>query len=164
MSLSAIIGLVLIGYLLLFAEVFFPGGLVGMVGVALIVAAVVGSGMKYGSSVAFPLAFGCSIGGVVFFLLWIRYFPSSKMGARLNLKTKVSKEDGYVSEPSDLSALEGKEGVALTELRPSGNARIGDRRVDVVSEGAFISKGEAVVVTEVNSNRVVVRPAGKSSS
>jgi membrane-bound serine protease (ClpP class) len=42
-------------------------------------------------------------------------------------------------------------------LRPSGNAAIGDRRVDVVTEGTMIDKGTPIRVVAVEGSRVVVR-------
>jgi len=37
-----------------------------------------------------------------------------------------------------LDYLVGKRGVAITQLTPSGKARFGDARVDVISEGDVI--------------------------
>ena len=50
-----------------------------------------------------------------------------------------------------------KEGIADTDLHPSGWVRIDDRRIFVVSEGDFIDKGSGVTVLSVDGNRVVVR-------
>jgi membrane-bound serine protease (ClpP class) len=51
----------------------------------------------------------------------------------------------------------GRQGVAMTVLRPAGRAQIGDDFVDVVSEGPFISAGRKIEVLSVSGNRVVVR-------
>ena len=53
--------------------------------------------------------------------------------------------------------LIGREGTVLTELRPAGSVQLGEQVVDVVSEGAFVAKGERVKVIAVNGARVVVR-------
>ena len=55
------------------------------------------------------------------------------------------------------SALLGREGVAVTVLRPAGRAQIDDEFIDVVSEGPFISSGRKIEVVSVVGNRVVVR-------
>jgi hypothetical protein len=57
-----------------------------------------------------------------------------------------------------LDYLVGKRGVAVTQLTPSGKARFGDARVDVISEGDVIPPGADVVVVEVRGNEVLVRP------
>ncbi len=53
----------------------------------------------------------------------------------------------------------GDVGVADSLLRPAGKARFGNRYVNVVADGDFIAKGQAVKIVEVAGNRVVVVPA-----
>ncbi|NLF68174.1 MAG: hypothetical protein GX575_03865 [Candidatus Anammoximicrobium sp.] len=53
--------------------------------------------------------------------------------------------------------LVGKRGVTVTQLTPSGKARFGDARVDVISDGEVIPYGTDVVVVEVRGNEVLVR-------
>ena len=50
-------------------------------------------------------------------------------------------------------------GTAVSPLRPAGIANIDGTRVDVVSDGSFLDPGTPIVVTEVEGNRIVVRPA-----
>ncbi|GAB4189079.1 MAG: hypothetical protein Kow00105_03630 [Phycisphaeraceae bacterium] len=50
----------------------------------------------------------------------------------------------------------GLQGVAVTDLRPSGLARFEGREIDVVSVGPFIEKGQPVKVIEVHGSRIVV--------
>ena len=50
-----------------------------------------------------------------------------------------------------------KEGVAKTQLRPSGTAIIDGERVDVVTEGNLIEPGTNLKVVAVEGMRVVVR-------
>jgi membrane-bound serine protease (ClpP class) len=54
-------------------------------------------------------------------------------------------------------SLIGRQGTAMTVLRPAGKAQIGNEFVDVVSEGPFISAGRKIEVLSVSGNRVVVR-------
>jgi membrane-bound serine protease (ClpP class) len=54
-------------------------------------------------------------------------------------------------------ALVGKPGTAMTVLRPSGKAQIGEEFVDVISDGPFISAGRSIEVVAVSGNRVIVR-------
>ncbi len=57
----------------------------------------------------------------------------------------------------DFGHLLGKTGEALTSLAPSGKARFGDNRVDVLSDGEFIDRGTPVEVFEVRGNKILVR-------
>jgi len=79
----------------------------------------------------------------------------------LALKASLRKSDGVVSYDEKLSGLLGMEGVAVTNLRPSGTARIDNRRIDVVTRGDYIEKGEAVEVVRVEGSRVIVRKKGQ---
>lgn len=73
------------------------------------------------------------------------------------LKASLKKSEGVVSYDENLAQYVGKNGVAITNLRPAGTVRIEDKRIDVVTRGDFIEKGEAVIVSKVEGNRVVVR-------
>ena len=55
------------------------------------------------------------------------------------------------------ASLMGKQGVAVSVLRPAGKAMFGDRYVDVVSDGPYVQPGAAIEVVEVAGNRIVVR-------
>lgn len=157
MSPTFIAGLIVLGFLLCLFEIFVPGGVIGITGTLLIAAAVIAATATYGAKVGVPLGFACLAGGMVFFALWLRFFPRSRMGRLISLTTEAAQEDGFTSQPAELLALVGKLGVALTELRPAGVANIEGRRIDVVTDGGFLDKGTSIVVGEVSGNRVVVR-------
>jgi membrane-bound serine protease (ClpP class) len=67
-----------------------------------------------------------------------------------------------VSAPSR-GDLIGLDGVALTDLRPSGTARVGEERLDVVTEGGFIAEGSRVRIVQSDGYRHVVRPVASES-
>jgi len=58
-----------------------------------------------------------------------------------------------VAKPELLHAT----GAALSQLRPSGTAKIDGQRVDDVTEGGLIEAGTAVKVVTVEGARIVVR-------
>jgi membrane-bound serine protease (ClpP class) len=74
--------------------------------------------------------------------------------------TKGERKDGWASAPRRLD-LVGREGVALTDLRPSGTVLIGEERVDAVSESEWIEDGTTVRVVSSEGYRHVVRPLRK---
>ena len=94
--------------------------------------------------------------GKIIFALIVKRLPSSRFWNRFVLKDQSTASRGYVSAVQD-DGLIGKHGIVLTELRPSGSVRIDGHPVDVVSEGAFIRKGEEVEVISVHGSRVLVR-------
>lgn len=75
----------------------------------------------------------------------------------VTLRKSLGKEEGVISQDSDLQSLMGKYGETLTNLRPAGKARIDGRRFDVVSTGDYIEKGREIIVSTVDGNRIVVR-------
>jgi membrane-bound serine protease (ClpP class) len=89
-------------------------------------------------------------------LVLLRLLPQLPFGRRLILDTGMTSGLGWVSAPESDHQWLGRTGVASSPLRPAGIATIDDTRVDVVSDGAFIEAGAAVVVTRVDGNRIVV--------
>ena len=78
---------------------------------------------------------------------------------RMALRARTASDEGYVSSRRRVE-LVGMDGVAVTDLHPSGTAQFGDERVDVVSEGSFVEAGTAVRVVRADGYRHVVRPVG----
>ncbi|MCA9423581.1 MAG: hypothetical protein KC994_00835 [Candidatus Omnitrophica bacterium] len=156
MSIASIIGFIVIGFMLLFFELFLPGAIIGMIGAVLIGVGVYGTFQAFGPAWGIPVTLLCSFGIIGFIVWWARYFPESRMGGIFNLRTEISRASGYVSQDAAESQLLGKRGVTVTTLRPSGEAEIDGRRVDVISDGGYVEKGVTIQVIEVASNRIVV--------
>ena len=53
--------------------------------------------------------------------------------------------------------LLGRSGVTYSSLRPAGKAQLGDRLIDVVSEGDYVDPGTPIEVVAVEGNKIVVR-------
>ncbi|MBL7115484.1 MAG: hypothetical protein ISS35_06940 [Kiritimatiellae bacterium] len=141
-------GLIFIG-----AEIFVPGGILGVFGgLALIGACVTGFTAFPGYGAVVALGIIALIGVAIF--LWIRLFPNSSVGRRMTVARDL--HDAKATE-TGLSELIGKTGSTLSDLHPGGYATIENKRIDVITQGGMISKGESIVVVEVEGNRVVVR-------
>jgi membrane-bound serine protease (ClpP class) len=89
---------------------------------------------------------------------WIRHLPTSDRFSGLLLKGAGHRTDGFVTAPSRPD-LVGRDGVAITDLRPSGTAAFGQERLDVVTEGEYLAQGTAVEVVRSDGYRHVVRAA-----
>jgi membrane-bound serine protease (ClpP class) len=98
--------------------------------------------------------------GVVAFAV-LRHLPFSRAMSGVLLDRATTQEAGYLSAP-DRAELEGRIGTALTDLRPSGTVAIDGERIDVVTEGPWVEKGDAVVILRAESYRHVVRKAEPS--
>lgn len=149
------ISLFVIAFLLIGAEIYVPGGVLGIMGAICLSAAVfIGFSMS-------PLMGWASLLAVLAFciaglLFWFLYFPRSPAGRRLTLDANGA---GFKIDLPAYASLVGARGVTSSPLRPSGVAEIGDRRHDVVAEdGVWIESGVAVVVSRVSGNRIYVLP------
>jgi membrane-bound ClpP family serine protease len=77
------------------------------------------------------------------------------LSKNLILSHTSNRESGYIGT-EDLSFFLGKQGMTLTNLRPSGIANFNGVKLDVVSDGEFISKDTLVQVMKVEGRRIVV--------
>ena len=89
----------------------------------------------------------------------LRHLPKSSRLARsgLFLLTKGNREEGWASA-TRRPDLVGREGVAMTDLRPAGTVLIGEERIDAVSESEWIEENTDVKVVSSEGYRLIVRP------
>ncbi len=154
------------GVVMLLIEVFvIPGfGIVGTVGIISIVASLylslVGRFMPATDLVSgakvLAIAF---ISSFVIVLVALRFLPKFTPFQRLVLSTTENVNEGFRSAPGEYASLIGKEGIALTMLRPAGSASIEGEKVSVVTEGDFIEQNSRIRVTKVEGYRIVVERA-----
>ena len=148
---SLIVALFIAGFLLIAAEVFVPGLIVGTLGFLCLAASVGLVFYHYGAmagSIAALVVGTLSIGGLI---VWLNIFPKTFIGRRIVLSRR------QVSAPPREEGLVGETGVAVTALRPSGTARIAGKRVDVTAVGDFLEEGSPLVVVAADGMRVAVR-------
>jgi membrane-bound serine protease (ClpP class) len=134
-----------------------PGhGLPGILGAgALVVAALLAFGLPF-FFVAVETIATAIVLSVIVFTFFVRAVPQNAWAARLALASAQGPE--YVAA-ADQGDLLGRTGIAASYLRPAGIATIGDRRVDVLTEGEFIPQGTPVRVVRVEGSRVFVEAA-----
>jgi len=153
------------GVVLLAVEIFvIPGfGVTGIMGILLMIGslflALIGRfDLVSYDSLTVPLyTLAASLVGLgVLVALMLKYLPQSSAFNKFVLQTTQSSAEGYVSGP-DYSGLLGATGQAMTTLRPAGTALFNSNRFDVITEGDYISAGEAVAVVRVEGRKIIVR-------
>ncbi|WP_407702988.1 NfeD family protein [Virgibacillus tibetensis] len=147
--------LLILGLILIFAEFFVTGGILGLLGVGSIIGSLFMSGYDIGHmSLSIGIAFlVATIASVILF----RTIGMDKGFFRhIILRDQTTTELGYVSTVNRLELI-GEEGLTVTPLRPSGAAVFEEKRLDVISEGGFIEAGKHVKVIKVEGARIVVR-------
>ncbi|MHC4917482.1 MAG: NfeD family protein, partial [Planctomycetota bacterium] len=172
----------LLGLVLILVEVFFiPGfGAAGISGIVLMLLGMVAARIPptffapskgftlpsvrwsdLGTYALTPTLLGM-VGGAVGVIVLMRLFPHIPILNRVVLKTDLG--DAVVSAAraagvENTASLLGMTGTAHTKLRPGGSARIGEKLLDVVSDGEFLEEGTPLKIVSVSGNRIVVRRA-----
>jgi membrane-bound serine protease (ClpP class) len=106
------------------------------------------------------------IASMIVIALLARYLPRTSFYRRFALMTANPSGPSF-SPPREFATNQpitpGATGLAVTMLRPSGKGRFGDRVVDVVTAGEFISAKTPIVVSQIDGMRVLVAQAQTSS-
>lgn len=147
-----IISLILVGLILLLAEILIiPGvGVAGILGILSV------AGSCYYAFYEFGNLTGGIVTGVSALLLVILsvYILRSKTWKRMSLETSIDSK--AVSEESAIVSV-GDCGKTLTRLAPMGTARFGDNVVEVKALEGMVDPGADVEIVMIEDNRIYVR-------
>jgi membrane-bound serine protease (ClpP class) len=146
--------LLLVGFLMIAAEVFVPGMILGLLGALCWLTAISWAYAAYGLATGTVVLGGVAIVGTLAFIGYMAAFPKTFIGRQI-----INKDAQSTSANNPEVSMLGKTGEALTMLRPAGTAKIDGRRYDVLSESSFIEPHSAIIVVRVESNHLVVRKA-----
>ena len=182
-----LIALFLLGLILIIAEVMIiPGFFVGIIGAIMMISSLLlamvnrldfsdigkidlltGDKVSAIDVFAMPmlnLALGL-IGGCLLIMLLMRYLPkvhipgiilSREIGAGGSVDLSPEQED-------QTESLVGQTGVALMDLKPGGKVKLTDRSIEVLTNGAFISAGTRVRITQHTSMKTIVEAVETTS-
>lgn len=164
--------LLLVGIALLAVEIFvIPGfGAAGISGIVLMAAALILSQQDFivpeapwertillQNAGAVGVAF---LGSFVLFGILLLIVPRTSFFNRLVLGPASPERNTAATltiADEERSSLVGEKGEALTELHPSGTARIAGRRMSVQTRGEFLPAGSSLSVIEAQGYRIVVK-------
>ena len=145
----------IIGLVLLLLEFFVPGGIVGIIGGALIIISLLFAGASI-THMAYSIIIAMFI-AVIGMVILMKFFGKKlHVFNKLVLRDATTTEEGYVSNTNRIELI-GRVGEAITALRPAGVISIDYERIDAVSDGSYIDKGKQVEVIKVEGSRIVVR-------
>lgn len=149
----------IIGMGLLIVEAMMPGfGIAGCSGIVMEAVALVLTWQKHGGLATLGMLL------IVLALLAIAISTSlhslrkGKLSRSSLVNSHTESADAGYRSAEDMQVFLGKEGEATTALRPTGMAEFDSVRLNVVSEGDFISAGTPIRIVQVEGARVVVRP------
>jgi len=141
--------LLIIGIAMFFLEALIPS--MGLLTILALVCSITATILAFQVSTTFGVI--CVIAIAVSVPLAVVLF--FKLMAKTNIVLKEGEKDFRPMEPKDY--LIGKEGVAVTYLRPSGVAMINGNRFDVTAENDLLDEGTRIKVVSVEGFKVIVR-------
>jgi membrane-bound serine protease (ClpP class) len=107
---------------------------------------------EFGPKVGALILMAELLAGTVLTILWMRYFPKTPLGRKYILDPSTA-----AHAPTEPEKWMGHEGVALTDLRPAGAARLDGEKVDVITSGEHLESGTRVKVVRVDGPSIFVR-------
>ena len=151
---NAILLLFLLGVLLLAAEVFMPGAVLGIFGAAAMLAGCLISFREFGAAGG-ALATGIAL-ALLGLTLWLElvWLPKSRFGRKLVVQ---SASDATSQPPlANPGSVVGQPAEALTTLAPSGYVRVAGRRYEAFCQTGHVAKGSALRVVGLDNFRLIV--------
>lgn len=143
------------GFILIAVEMHLPGfGVTGISGAALLVLGILLTAKGFMDALILILIILAVLG--VLLTIVLQSATKGKLSKSLILSHSLDKTSGYIGT-EDLDFFLGKEGFAVTKLRPAGIADFDGVRLDVVTDGEFVEKGTPVIVAKVQGRRIVVK-------
>ena len=145
-----VITLIILGLLLLFAEILIiPGvGIAGILGLLSMGGSCAYAFMEIGQTTGIIVT---AVNAVLIVMLTI-WVLRAKTWQRLALNTNI---DAKAVVP-EVNVVPGMKGVSVTRLAPMGMARFGDLRLEVTAREGVIDPGVEVEVVEVDGIKVYV--------
>ena len=151
-----IIGIVLliVGFVLAGIEMAVPGfGLPGISGIISLVLGIIFTADTVSEGIIMAIIVIVILG--VMLAVAMALLGSKKMKSPMVLREDVKGDQGFL-ESSDLEYLVGKEGVAATDLRPTGKGNFDGIEFDILSGGSYIKKGQSIKISKVKDNKLIV--------
>lgn len=153
MDIAIIAALIIAGIIALAIEMFLiPGfSIPGLAGIAMIGYGIFRAKTAYGATGAAAAVLASIAASAVLVAVFLKSRTARKIALEYDIRDAKAGDD--------YTALIGKQGVALTALRPAGTAIIDDTRYDVVTDGVFIERDTPIEVILVEGVRIVVAPS-----
>jgi len=148
--------LFIVGVGLLVVEMFEPGfGFFGAFGIISLIVCIFVTADTVAQGLALTAIFFVLI--LILLGIFLALVSKGRLPGKLILKESETTDQGFVGT-EDMAYLMGKKGLIVTTCRPVGNADFDGVKLEVVTKGEFIEKGETIEVVEIEGNRVVVKP------
>jgi membrane-bound ClpP family serine protease len=148
-----VLSLLGLGLLLIVVEVIFIPGttIAGFVGFGLLLFGLFMTFRYFDEQTGWAVFGGTALFSLIVFI-WIF---TTKPWKQFSLKTASKSK---VNEGAQDGLEVGQEGVAISALRPRGNAEIGAKTMEVVTLGDYVQSGTRVKIIKISLNQILVEP------
>ena len=148
-----VLSLILVGITFLLLEILVvPGAtVVGLFGLALVIAGIVVSFNHYGVTTGVMTLAGTLVASLVAIAFALRSNTWKKAMHSSALEGKVNVVEAE-------KVVKGDEGIAITRLNPMGKALIKDEYYEVRSLDNLIPENTPIIVIKVEGNKIIVKP------
>lgn len=147
----------LAGLILIYAEFYLPGGIMGVTGAIAMLLAVVFFAQSSPSVIYVLLFVVLSLAGLIGVIKLAMKQISSRHSGGVYLD---SDQEGYTAS-SHNQDLVGHRGTVLSEMRPSGYISVDGKRLQAVSRAGLLEKGTEVEVIGGEGAHLIVKPLKK---
>jgi membrane-bound serine protease (ClpP class) len=151
---TLIILLSIIGIAAILAELVLPGGILGVIGIGLLVATVVVTFAKFGATAGIIASILLLVFCFVVLGWWMKYFHRLPLTRKLILQNESGEK---TEKKEERDSFVGRTGTTLTDLMPSGRAKIDGKKIDVIAEAGSIKADTEISVVAVKGPSVIVR-------
>lgn len=152
--------LLAIGLLLILAEFYLPGAIMGISGGVMVIASIVQFAMDSGSPLwisVYVFGVAIAVGLLIKFALW--RIPRARPGRSIYL---TGDQKGYQASTYDATTI-GKTGIVVTDLKPGGHILVEGKRLQAISQSGYLVKGTEVIVLGGQEESLIVKRVNKES-
>ncbi|MCQ2457237.1 MAG: hypothetical protein MJ142_00730 [Clostridia bacterium] len=143
------------GVAMLVMEAFMPGfGVPGTIGILLEIAAIAVAWYSHGAVAALIV----TLAALVLIAIAISVSLRSATKGKLNKHFVLNDVENADEEDSDISVFMGREGIAVSALRPAGTAEFDGVRMEVTCLDGLAAKGQKVRVISTQNGKITVNP------
>lgn len=155
------ISLIALGMLLFILEAFVPSaGIISLLAVGSTTAGIIFL-FRYDLMWGWIGLLGSLVLAPISFFGALNILPNTPIGRALFGPSgeEIAEQDQAIRDLSRRAreGLQGAEGVALTDMRPSGLVQIGDKRLDAIAIGGIVDRGSRVRVVRAEGLTIEVR-------
>jgi membrane-bound ClpP family serine protease len=153
-----ILSLLLVGVLLLGAEVVLTSGLIGLLGGACLIAGIGVAYTQYGPFGGLAAGLGSLFATLVMIVIQIKILPHTHLGKKM-FNTHASTGQAVNTGAATSPELIGKTGTAITTFAPTGLAEIDGQQYEAASLDGLLHPGDPLVVAGRDTYKLLVKKA-----